>query len=296
MRTFVLANLLAVCVALPTSSSLWQRFGHDPAVDPLGSHCFDVSADTTDSHAQEWLTANEYKYTSWKTGLCDSSVYPSIESVTHPPASTKVTLRKLGHGTEEEAAVTMMATTGKTVDCRTNKTSEEIAIAFTNAAGAFAKIRGCQDQFACKPYVDCELAMAAGSTETVVVDASFKYFVFTYKKPYTGQETELYPDANLKYPKTYTIKAPGDYSLAENMLLSEETLVINSPSPGNHAHCTELSFAGGKNNAYYQDHGYQYQPPIWENGPCAAKYNWFNRNTTVAPGVVQTELGYHTHQ
>ena len=42
----------------------------------------------------------------------------------------------------------------KTKDCRSDKTTEPIDIAFTNGAPkATAKIRGCQDQYACKVTV-----------------------------------------------------------------------------------------------------------------------------------------------
>jgi len=85
--------------ALAASAPMWQRWGHKKDIDPLGKHCFDVSVDTSDSKAAEWLRGNEYLYTEWKDGLCDSSVWPKVEYSTHPGVSTKVTERKLGHGT-----------------------------------------------------------------------------------------------------------------------------------------------------------------------------------------------------
>jgi hypothetical protein len=283
MRLVLALALMCAVSALP-SSSLWQRNGPKPDEDPLGKHCFDVSVDTSDSKAMEWLSANNYTFATWKEGLCDSSVWPNVESSTHPGVTLKVTERKLGHGAAVAEAMVV-----KTKDCRSDKTTEPIDIAFTNGAPkATAKIRGCQDQYACKPYQDCELALAAGATETITIDSSFKYFVFLFK-PSDGGDHELYPDANMKYPTAYTIKPKS-----EVVALSESDYVINSPSPGNHAHCTEISFAGGKSNPYYESHGYQYQPPIWSAGPCAKKYNWFNRNTTIADGVTQTELGVHT--
>ena len=35
----------------------------------------------------QWLNANEYLYTTWTAGLCDTSVYPVVETNTHPPGS-----------------------------------------------------------------------------------------------------------------------------------------------------------------------------------------------------------------
>jgi hypothetical protein len=286
---FVLLLLATVTMAFPTSS-LYQRHTDGCPYEPLHKHCCDVTVNTSDSKASEWLSANEYRYTNWTQGLCDQSVYPTLESSTHPGVTDQVTERKFGHG-----AALSMAMAGdfgnKSVDCRSDKTSEEETIAITNGAGVAAKIRGCQDQYTCKPYRDCDVAMPAGSTEAVVFDASFKYFVFVL---HGGGSAELYPDANMKYPKEYTIKKQPDYSLTRlSMAVGDEpVLVLNSPSPGSHAHCTELSFLGGSNNAYYQSHGYQYD--TWGKGPCSAQYNWFNRNTTIAPGVTQTELGVHT--
>jgi len=145
-----------------------------------------------------------------------------------------------------------------------------------------------------------------GETDTITIDSSFKYMVFTYRAPFTGQQTELYPDANMQWPTTYTIKGPK----SEVIMLGNETeavkeislsmegagdnlYIINSQSPGSHAHCTQIAFAGGKSNEYYQGHAYQYVEPVWIPGPCDAKYNWFNNNSTIAPGVVQTLFGIH---
>jgi hypothetical protein len=189
------------------------------------------------------------------------------------------------------------AAAGTTKDCRTDKSSTAINIVMTNGADAIVKIRGCQNQYSCKPYVDCDLTFAANAVETIVIDSSFKYFVFEYKGKFAGQETEMYPDANLHYPATYTIKAPESSMpmavVPEVEMISEDVIVINSPSPGNHAHCTEITFIGGKDNAYYKAHGYQYTAPAWQTGPCGKQYNWFNRNETIAEDVVETILGVH---
>ena len=142
-----------------SASDKWQRFSNTGCIgDPLHKHCCDVTVDTADKNAMEWLSANEYKYTSWKDGLCDSSVYPVIEIDTHPPASDHVELRKLGHGAAVE--VSSLEMPASTVDCRSDKSSTPIEIKFANKAGAVAKVRGCQNQYACKPYLDCVLSMA----------------------------------------------------------------------------------------------------------------------------------------
>merc|ERR1712072_1064593 len=94
-----------------------------------------------------------------------------------------------------------------TVDCRTDKTSTPIAIDFENKSGKTVRIRGCQNQYACKPFQDCVVGMASGAETSVTLDSSFKYFIFTYHGD--ARDTELYPDANMKYPTHYDINAPS---------------------------------------------------------------------------------------
>ena len=65
-------------------------------------------------------------------------------------------------------------------------------------------------------------------------------------------------------------------------------MVLNHPR---FAHCYEVYITGGESNPFWVDHGYQYQPPVWTPGPCPAEYNWFNRNVTIAAGVVETVRG-----
>jgi hypothetical protein len=179
-----------------------------------------------------------------------------------------------------------------------------MSIAFTNGAKFPVKIRGCLDPkgFTCKPYKDCDLTFAPGATETIVLDKTFKYFVFTYRGD--ARDTELYPDANMKWRKMCTIKDPPNKPVCRNegeldqlvapLESAGKDIVIHSVTPGNHAHCTEIFFVGGKDNEYYKAHGYQYTPPIWEPTPCPAKYNWFNNNKTIAAGVTEELRGIHT--
>ena len=205
------------------------------------------------------------------------------------------------------------------------------------------------DDYLWQPFKDCELALAHGATETVTIDASFKYFVFTQHDGHG--ETELYPDANLKYPVKYTIEVPINparlsvlFNLVKtcsshqstalqdpkmttipemmermgDMLSADADYIISMPTPGHQSHCTEIDFKNGKNNPYYQvslffghirmsccfshllsdtcsmqAHGYQYTSPPWNLGHCSKKYNWFNKNETIAPGVEETLLGTH---
>merc|ERR1711939_637874 len=312
MRSLLLLSAAALLASV-NANAMWQYHGPNPDVDPLNKHCFDITANTSDAHAKEWLSANEWQYIghgrtsyNWTAGLCDSNIFPVVELVTHPGVTTQVTERKLGHALVD----TLMMTTVGTKDCRASSSNKPLSINFTNAAGVPAKIRGCLNQYACKPYLDCELKLADGATETITFDDTFKYFVFTFYGKITGGEGELYPDANLKYPPTYTIKAPkameGEAHLSNDLVLPfEDTFVVYTTTPGNHAHCTQMAFGCtknakgatvcGKNNPYYLEHGYQYQPPTWTVGACPnPPYNWFNKNTTIAPGVLQTLMGSHT--
>eukprot|EP00656_Telonema_subtile_P051585 TRINITY_DN697_c0_g1_i2.p1 TRINITY_DN697_c0_g1~~TRINITY_DN697_c0_g1_i2.p1 ORF type:complete len:124 (-),score=9.61 TRINITY_DN697_c0_g1_i2:35-406(-) len=49
-----------------------------------------------------------------------------------------------------------------------------------------------------RQFQDCVVGMEAGAKASVTLDKSFKYFIFTYHGD--GRDTEMYPDANLKYP------------------------------------------------------------------------------------------------
>jgi len=294
----VLRSILSLALVACTYGELWQRTGDDPVQDPAGKHCFDVSADLSNNLAVEWQSANAYLYKTWKEGLCDSSKWPSVEHTEYPPSTEKhVAIRKLGKGAEAALVAPLAEAASTSVDCRSDKTSKPIEIQFTNGASNASKIRGCQDQYACKPFKDCELALAHGATETVTIDASFKYFVFTQHDGHG--ETELYPDANLKYPVKYTIEDPKMTTIPEmmermgDMLSADADYIISMPTPGHQSHCTEIDFKNGKNNPYYQAHGYQYTSPPWNLGHCSKKYNWFNKNETIAPGVEETLLGTH---
>lgn len=287
-------SVLSFALVASACGELWQRTGDDPVQDPANKHCFDVSADLTNPLAVEWQSANAYLYKTWKKGLCDGSKWPSLEHTEYPPSTEKhVAIRKFGKGASLVAPLSEAA--GK--DCRTDKTSVPISINFVNGASNASKIRGCQDQYACKPYADCELALPNGASETIIIDASFKYFVFTQHDGHG--ETELYPDANLKYPTKYTIEDPTGTPVPEmmermgEMLSTTADYIISLPSPGHQSHCTEIDFKDGKNNPYFQAHGYQYTSPPWNIGRCSKKYNWFNKNVTIAPGVEETLLGTH---
>eukprot|EP00656_Telonema_subtile_P051584 TRINITY_DN697_c0_g1_i1.p1 TRINITY_DN697_c0_g1~~TRINITY_DN697_c0_g1_i1.p1 ORF type:complete len:288 (-),score=56.78 TRINITY_DN697_c0_g1_i1:70-933(-) len=107
----------------------------------------------------------------------------------------------------------VQVTVSETHDCRTDKTSTPISIDFDNESGKTVRIRGCQNQYACKPFQDCVVGMEAGAKASVTLDKSFKYFIFTYHGD--GRDTEMYPDANLKYPSSYEIKAPSISAVAE---------------------------------------------------------------------------------
>jgi hypothetical protein len=379
MKLLVLCALVAVTSAAVTFPYKRYTTNITDGSDPTHSHCRDVDVtDDNDQKTQEWFSANEYKFTSWDTGLCPDNYETSpCEHITHPSDQQKITIRTCGRKPHDEVSAVQDQTTlytlekppdcdevaidskyaakamafdknlkegtcksvGYTVadgtvtkkvpflgsltihkykkastevtmlapevtkDCRINKTTEKKLIEFKNAAvedgkGLMVKIRGCMDPkgYSCKPYKDCELLMAPGSTESIIYDSTFAYFVFTYR--HHGVDTELYPDANLKYPTSYTIKFPNSTAAAPVLAATEEAsddvLWVNQPTPGTHAHCVEMAFKGGKKNAYYQAHGYQYQPPIWASGRCPnPPYNWFNKNETIAEGVVETTLGRH---
>jgi hypothetical protein len=294
--------ILAVVVVFANGAADYMRYTDHPPNDPDHMHCRDVSVDTSDVQGKDWLSANEYQFTSWKKGLCDPKVFPVVESTSHPDGVNAALERKCGHNrtvTPLEGDFAQVSSPKKTVDCRPDKTKEAISIQFTNGAKVPVKIRGCQNQYACKPYVDCDVSFASGAEETLVLDATFKYFVLEFKGNETGSETELYPDANLKWRKMCTIEDPPKKPICRNegevvqlvAPLASDDIVLHMQSPGNHAHCTEIHFFHGKDNKYWQAHGYQYTS--WKTGQCdRGYYNWFNRNTTIAQDVVQEIRGH----
>jgi len=253
-------------VATASATSLWQRHGHEPAIDPLGKHCFDVSVDTTDPKAKEWLSANLYEYVNFTAGLCDKTVYPVVENMQHPSSLQKVTLRKMGHNAPAVEVLSDEAVTTK--DCRTDKTTEKITISMTNGAGTKTKIRACQNQYACKPYVDCDLTFADGGHENVVIDKTSKYMIFSYYGKYAGKETALYPDANMLWPTDYTIKAPtssGEVTmLSSSESGSEEWFYHVDDASGDHK-CREANFT---------------MAGITTKGRCPTEYTVFEKNET----------------
>jgi len=124
MRAFL---LLLAGVALANAAADYQRYTNHPPNDPDHSHCRDVAVDTGDVHAKAWLSANEYQFTSWKKGLCDPSIFPVIESTSHPDGVQKVLERKCGHNTTEvtpfEGDFAQLMDPNKAVDCRPDKTT-----------------------------------------------------------------------------------------------------------------------------------------------------------------------------
>lgn len=135
--------------------------------------------------------------------LSDHAIVPAIKKAlaqrVRPPAP--------GEHEDIRLLNDMVPTTPATsTDCRTNKQAAPISIRITNGYDKSAGIRGCQNQIQCKPYKDCDLGLPPNATETITFDASFKYFIFTSHGE--GQDSELYPDANLHYPAACTIYQP----------------------------------------------------------------------------------------
>jgi hypothetical protein len=180
-----------------------------------------------------------------------------VKVITYAPAAT--------------VAMEMMVAAPASTDCRTDKTSTPISINFTNSAPDNAKIRGCQNQYACKPYVDCELALAPHASELVTIDASFKYMVFTFHGK--SSEAELYPDANLKWPSSYDIEEPTVMALAAP---APSPLVKHLEDP-DHTHCSDITVEFDKESNLDQVDEWwsanEYKYTSWANGSCPTKFN-----------------------
>jgi len=163
-------------------------------------------------------------------------------------------------------------------DCRSDKTATPVQIAFKNTAAVRTKIRGCLNQYACKPYRDCELALAPGASETVTIDATFKYMVFTFYGE--GKETELYPDANMKWPSTYEIKDSAVTMMvveAEMVAAPAAAPVVKHLEDAKGGHCTVLTVDFAMDSDLDRVKGWwsanEYKYTTWSNGTCPAKYS-----------------------
>merc|ERR1712199_113942 len=137
----------------------------------------------------------------------DTELYPDANLKYPDEYDIKPPSVQLAAGGSLPFVVTPIVPSNPNIDCRTDKSTTPISIDFENKSGKQVRIRGCQNQYACKPFQDCVVGMEADAKAVVTIDSSFKYFIFTYHGD--GRDTELYPDANLKYPDEYDIKPPS---------------------------------------------------------------------------------------
>jgi len=283
------AELLAH--AVPASESICDPTGFVHTIGTEGNikgKCVEVSFGGGKLQSQFWQ-AQGWKYSppvgkSWLEGACDLDKFPTKESEQDDYLGWSDAKNDPGCGgvnvkTFAPSAALTMALTAVSKDCRADKSATPVQIAFKNTAAVRTKIRGCLNQYACKPYRDCELALAPGASETVTIDASFKYMVFTFYGE--GKETELYPDANMKYPSTYDIK-----DSAVTMMLQTEMVVASAPAPppvvkhledGKDGHCTDLTvnFSMDSDLDRVKDWwgANEYKYASWANSTCPTKYN-----------------------
>merc|ERR1712160_148251 len=83
------------------ASGIKQFYLPDDPNPARSLHCNDMTADTSDSKAADWWSANSYKYITagWTVGLCPAAKYPSTNNEYHPvDGGSKVTLRRMGKG------------------------------------------------------------------------------------------------------------------------------------------------------------------------------------------------------
>jgi hypothetical protein len=193
-------------------SSASSSYVHQIVTSP-GDHCLEVMIPGGDQ--SPFWKSEGWKYSApdrpeWKTGACDRTKWHTVDATTkdydgYTSAKNSpygaVVLHKYGLGNQFAGMVL-----STDVDCRTNMSSIPISIEFDNLSEKVVRIRGCQNQYACKPFKDCVVGMADGAKTAVTLDSSFKYVIITYQGD--ARDTELYPDANMKYPSSYDIKAP----------------------------------------------------------------------------------------
>jgi len=254
-----------------TNAEIMLLHTNTPANDPHHTHCEDVKADMSDSGAQEWWSANAWNYPStqgWTNGsLCDTKVYPDIEHQNNPIGVHSVTLRRLGHTSDAVELLTQHAPRLSKYEVGDNHC--------TNLVIDFSK-----NSSECLTY--------EWWTEN-----SWHYDAWSNgscPKPYTSLDRDEHPIA----VPCIDLYSYGAGQLVEPLVeLKDETMVIHNIAPGGQ-HCTELYWEGGKENEYWKEHGYQYPQPLWMPDKCdRKKYNWWNRNSTVASGVTSETWGIH---
>lgn len=109
---------------------------------------------------------------------------------------------------------------------------------------------------------------------TVAIGSDVTYLTFARKSD--DQEVSLSKRA--AWPKSYSF---GDSSFQPG---SASIHRIKKP------HCVQLELAGGKQNPYYN--GGNHDLGSWASGACPnPPYNFFNKNSTLDAGVVQSTYG-----
>merc|ERR1711966_302079 len=251
--------ILAACAcAVSTETMLLHTIS--PPNDPHHTHCQDVKADMDDHAAQQWWSGNAWAYPAsqgWTNGsLCDQKVFPVVEHENNPIGVDSVTLRRLGH------APPMML------------------------AGAQETIRKFEvgDNHCTELVVDMAKNNSQCLTYQWWTDNQWHYASWnngTCPAPYTKLDRTDHPIA----VRCIDLDIYGQGSVEPLTESADEAMIIHNIAPGAQ-HCTELYWQHGKQNAYWKAHGYQYPQPLWMPGKCdRTKYNWWNRNGTVAIGV-----------
>lgn len=116
--------------------------------------------------------------------------------------------------------------------------------------------------------------------------------------PYDFSATVSYSYAAAQDAQGATPELDVEALVAAAVKAQEAPLVVHHADhdigAGGDAHCSYMKIEDPTSNEYWTAHGYQYPAALWPRGPCPAKYNYFNRKRTIAPGVEMVTLGIHS--
>jgi len=262
---------IAVLLLGFASAEIMMLHNPTPLNDPHHTHCEDVNADMSNPKADAWWSANAWSYPAkdgWKNGsLCDTNSYPVVEHQSEPIGVNSVTLRRLGKSPPLVSIMEQAAPVVRKFEVGDNHCTELV--------------------------IDMALNNSECQTYEWWTENDWHYVNWgngTCPKPYTKLDRTDHPIAVKCIDlNEYGVDKVVPLSLSE----IADSMIIHNIAPGA-AHCTEMYFAGGKDNAYWKNHGYQYPTALWPVGKCdRVKYNWFNRNSTIDVGVTSETWGRH---
>merc|ERR1712086_70009 len=213
--------------------------------DPIPkNHCEDIQVDLSDAHAQEWWSANEYAYTQYTDGLCDSSLYSTVNHKTTPPSAC-------GVGVHEGECHVILRRLGKS------------GLADTEPVEALYD-QYCLHQEDTEDHKCFEACNAEGTTFKAKGITGTGGCPSQYNTVDKTLEVEQCPDGvtSIRYcnPINVTIATKGEsggFTGMLNMVNSGGMLNVRCQNPST---CLQLNIPGGADSEFWKANSYKYDP------------------------------------